>query len=161
MRCRAIVQIGEGDELLPVDLATPAPPRARRSARVFEIWPPLDDVVDRDGRRLEAVVMLVDSPTPTTARTWRAAGARARRGAGPAAPPRAPCPAWRTFKLFGAEAFQDDLLLDAVAPAVQAAQRAGEIEAWFFLRYIDGPGRRHHLRLRVRVPSDPRRSNAG
>jgi thiopeptide-type bacteriocin biosynthesis protein len=34
-------------------------------------------------------------------------------------------------------------------PAIQRAQAALEIDAWFFLRYLDGPGRRPHLRLRV------------
>ena len=157
MRLPRIVQIGDGDELLPVDLAAPDAGRALAGrTRVFEIWPPLDDVVDRDGRRLEAVVMLVDRPD-AAAGADLARHAAAVRAAEPVPPPHRapPAPAWRTFKLFGAEAFQDDLLLDAVAPAVQAGLRAREIEAWFFLRYIDGPGRRPHLRLRVLSPSDP------
>ena len=29
------------------------------------------------------------------------------------------------------------------------ARAAAEIDAWFFLRYLDGPGARPHLRLRA------------
>jgi len=37
---------------------------------------------------------------------------------------------------------------------VRAGQHADEIDRWFFQRYIDGPGRRHHLRLRVHARAD-------
>jgi thiopeptide-type bacteriocin biosynthesis protein len=47
---------------------------------------------------------------------------------------------------------QDAVLATAVAPAVHAARAAGEIDRWFFVRYVDGPGRRPHLRLRVHGP---------
>ncbi len=77
------VQLGEGDELLPVDLTGPgAAADLDGHDRVFEIWPPLDEVVDRDGRRLEAVVMVVEEPDADDAaghlrraETIRAAGA--------------------------------------------------------------------------------------
>jgi thiopeptide-type bacteriocin biosynthesis protein len=59
----------------------------------------------------------------------------------------------RTYKLFGAPEHADALLVDAVHPAVVAALRARELTGWLFLRYVDGPGRRHHLRLRVRAAS--------
>ncbi|MEA2696575.1 MAG: lantibiotic biosynthesis protein, partial [Myxococcales bacterium] len=59
---------------------------------------------------------------------------------------------WTTFKLFGTDEHQDRLLT-AVAPAVQAALSAGEIDAWFFLRYLERPGPRPHLRLRVHAGS--------
>ena len=55
---------------------------------------------------------------------------------------------WRTLKLFGARSRQDDLLA-LLLPAIRAGQHAGEIDRWFFQRYIDGPGSRHHLRVRV------------
>ncbi|MEO8213660.1 MAG: thiopeptide-type bacteriocin biosynthesis protein, partial [Myxococcales bacterium] len=58
--------------------------------------------------------------------------------------------AWQTFKLFGAADRQDALVVGLVAPLVAEARAAGELEGWFFLRYLDGPGRRPHLRLRVR-----------
>jgi thiopeptide-type bacteriocin biosynthesis protein len=146
------VQVGEGDELLPVDLTSPgAEADLADHDRAFEIWPPLDATVDRDGRRLEAVVMLVEQPDPADG-VGRARAVGAVRAAGPVPPPaRRPSPAhdgWRTFKLFGAPDRQDDLLA-LVLPAVRAGQHAGEVEGWFFQRYVDGPGRRHHLRVRI------------
>jgi thiopeptide-type bacteriocin biosynthesis protein len=140
-----LVQVGEGDELYPVDLqAAEAAADLAGHERVFEIWPPLDATVDRQGRRVEAIVAVVDqesSPTPTPA---------PRPGRVP--PPRQapPLPGWRTFKLFGASAGQDALLTETVVPTVADARAAGEVDAWFFLRYLDGPGERPHLRLRVR-----------
>jgi lantibiotic biosynthesis protein len=139
------VQIGEGDELLPLDLQAPGAARELAGVeRLHEIWPPLNAVVDRDGRRLEVIVPVVrerrnDAEPLDLARV---------------PPPREapPLAGWRTFKLFGPTDRQDDLLLDVVRPVVGDALRAGEIDGWFFLRYEDGPGRRPHLRLRVRAP---------
>jgi len=120
---------------------------------VFEIWPPIDDVVDRDGRRLEAVVMLVEQPDASDV-AGHARRAAMIRSAGAVPPPaRAAGDGWRTFKLFGAEGRQDDLLA-LLLPIVRAGQHAGEIDGWFFQRYVDGPGARHHLRVRVRAPGD-------
>ncbi|HEY4394128.1 MAG TPA: thiopeptide-type bacteriocin biosynthesis protein [Polyangia bacterium] len=142
-RVPRMVQVGEGDELLPVDLQAPgAAADLAAYDRVFEIWPPLESIVDRDGRRVEAVVAVVDEqPAPATP--------RARPGRVP--PPREepPLAGWRTFKLFGAAGRQDALLTRRVLPAVTGARAAGEISAWFFLRYLDGPGLRPHVRLRV------------
>jgi len=151
------VQVGDGDELLPVDLASPgAPDDLAGHDRVFEIWPPLDDVVDRDGRRVEAVVMLVEHPDGDDAAA-HARRSQAIRSAGavppPARAPREAGDAWRTFKLYGPAGRQDDLLA-LLVPIVRAGQHAGEIDAWFFQRYVDGPGRRHHLRVRTRAAGD-------
>jgi thiopeptide-type bacteriocin biosynthesis protein len=142
-----MVQVGEGDELYPVDLQAPgAAADLAAHHRVFEIWPPIAAVVDRDGRRVEAIVAVVDEdvvdkapPAPPAPRLGRVP------------PPRQepPFAGWRTFKLFGASARQDTLLTEAVLPAVNAARAAAEIDAWFFLRYLDGPGARPHLRLRA------------
>ena len=141
-----LVQVGEGDELYPVDLqAVEAAADLAGHERVFEIWPPLDATVDRDGRRVEAIVAVVaQEPSPS-------ASPRALRP-GRVPPPRLepPLSGWRTFKLFGASAGQDALLTETVAPTVAEARAAGQIDAWFFLRYLDGPGERPHLRLRVR-----------
>jgi thiopeptide-type bacteriocin biosynthesis protein len=137
-----MVQVGTADELYPVDLEAPeAGADLRDQERVFEIWPPLEATVDRDGRRLEAVVAVVDDAPPPPAAPVL----------GKVAPPRRepPLVGWRTFKLFGAAARQDALLTATVVPAVSEARRAGEIDAWFFLRYLDGPGERPHLRLRA------------
>jgi len=147
------VQVGDGDELLPVDLDAPhAEGDLGDHERVFEIWPPVDDTVDRDGRRLEAVVMLIEEPDAGDA-AGHARRAAAIRSAGEVPPPaRAPrAEGWRTFKLFGPQARQDDLLT-LLLPIVRAGQHAGEIDRWFFQRYIDGPGSRHHLRVRVHAP---------
>src|SRR6185312_17227289 len=141
------VQVGEGDELLPVDLEAPAAARELAGQeRVHEIWPPLDTTIDRDGRRLELVVPVVRRADPTPALPDLAR----------VPPPREapPLPGWRTFKLFGHADRQDPLLLQAVWPAVDAARAAGEIDGWFFLRYLDGPGRRPHLRVRVHAPGE-------
>ena len=145
------VQVGVGDELYPVDLeAGDAAADLVDHARVFEIWPPLAAIVDRDGRRLEAIVALIDEAPPPLAVT------RLERIPPPRRAP--PLDGWRTFKLFGAAARQDDLLLDTVVPAVGEGRRTNELDAWFFLRYVDGPGERPHLRLRVRAPDgDPAR----
>ncbi len=137
-----MVQVGEGDELYPVDLEAPgAAAELAPHERVFEIWPPLDSVVDRDGRRVEAIVAVVDDEAPAP---------RAPR-LGRVPPPRQepPLAGWRTFKLFGAAARQDTLLAETVLPAVTEARAAAELDAWFFQRYIDGPGARPHLRLRA------------
>jgi thiopeptide-type bacteriocin biosynthesis protein len=146
------VQTGHEDQLLPVDLdGASATDDLAGQERVWEIWPPLGRAADRDGRRVEAVVALVARAAPEIA----AAEARATAGAGRVPPPRrAPPPTdVRTYKLFGAPEHADALLLDAITPTVRAALRAREISRWMFLRYVDGPGRRHHLRLRVRTAS--------
>jgi thiopeptide-type bacteriocin biosynthesis protein len=148
-----VVQLGREDELLPVDLDAPgALERIAREpgARLFEIWPPLDDAaaVDAGGRRVEAVVAVVAAPDD--AAHARAAAAEIA-ACGRVPPPRRapPAPGWITFKLFGAADRAERVLAGAVAPAVAAALDAREIDAWFFLRYVDGPGGRDHLRVRV------------
>jgi thiopeptide-type bacteriocin biosynthesis protein len=158
------VQVGVEDLLLPVDLDDPAAPDdLAASHRAWEIWPPVTArggaaaTVDRDGRRLEAVVAVVDVPD---ADDRNRAATRARTAAGRVPPPRAQPAAdgWRTFKLFGApdDDWQDDLLLDGAWPAIEGAlaERERQIDAWFFQRYVDGPGRRPHLRLRVHAATD-------
>ncbi|HSS39948.1 MAG TPA: thiopeptide-type bacteriocin biosynthesis protein [Polyangia bacterium] len=136
------VQVGEGDELVPVDLDAPSAARDLTGiARVHEIWPPPGETIDRDGRRIELVV-----PVVRTGARPAAVGDLARVPPPREAPPLA---GWRTFKLFGPTDLQDALLLEVVGPAVADGLAAGEIDAWFFLRYEDGPGRRPHLRLRA------------
>ncbi|HEY4184025.1 MAG TPA: thiopeptide-type bacteriocin biosynthesis protein [Polyangia bacterium] len=145
------VQVGNEDELMPVDLASAgAVKQLAGHARLFEIWPPLDATPDESGRRVEAVIGLVDAPDDD-ARAFAAASAAATRAAGSVHPPGrgAPERAWRTFKLFGAAERQNAVLVEAVHPVVAAALEEGSIEGWFFQRYVDGPGRRPHLRLRV------------
>jgi lantibiotic biosynthesis protein len=137
-----MVQVGTADELYPLDLeASDAGADLRDHERVFEIWPPPDATIDRDGRRVEAVVAVVDDAPPPPPAPRLA----------PIAPPRRapPLAGWRTFKLFGAATRQDTLLTDTVVPTVAEGRRTGEIDGWFFLRYLDGPGERPHLRLRV------------
>ena len=146
------VQVGERDELLPVDLHSPdAAADLAGHERVFEIWPPLGERVDRDGRRVEAIVMVVEEPDAAdVVRHARRATAIASAGSvpPPARAPRQIADGWRTIKLFGAQGRQDDLLA-LLLPIVRAGQHAGEIDGWFFQRYVGGPGSRHHLRVRV------------
>jgi thiopeptide-type bacteriocin biosynthesis protein len=152
-RLPRFVQVGHEDQLLALDLDDPgAAAELAGCDRAWEIWPPLGRVVDRDGRRVEGVVALVDRPDADEAR----AGARAAHAVSSAPrvpPPRLAPPArdWRTIKIFGAPEHQDALLVEAVRPAVAAARRAREIGGWFFQRYVEGPGRRHHLRVRARA----------
>jgi len=148
------VQVGNEDELLPVDLEAPGAAKLLTGhRRVHEIWPPLGDTPDRDGRRVEAVVALVDEPD-----TRASAAAAATRNAGMVPPPgRLPADTaadWVTFKLFGAADRQDAVLAEAVAPLLAKARRAGWVERWFFQRYVEGPGRRPHIRLRVAGHTD-------
>ncbi|HXI57894.1 MAG TPA: thiopeptide-type bacteriocin biosynthesis protein, partial [Polyangia bacterium] len=148
------VQIGRQDELLPVDLArSDAADDLRGADRAWEIWPPRKPSVDSDGRRVEAVIALCDHPD-AHGKQDNAQAARTARAMGDVPPPRLRPAAhhWTTFKLFGADEHQDRVLA-AVAPAVQAALSAGELDAWFFLRYVERPGPRPHLRLRVHAGS--------
>src|SRR5207248_10225376 len=103
--------------------------------------------VDAGGRRVELVAAVVDLPDGDA----RAGAIAAVAESGSVPPPRRAPPAadWHTFKLFGAAERADRVLAGAVAPTVAAARAAGEIDAWFFLRYVDPPGARAHLRLRV------------
>jgi thiopeptide-type bacteriocin biosynthesis protein len=84
--------------------------------------------------------------------------AREARPLGPVPPPaeRGPAAGWTTYKLFGAEERQDAVLLSGVGPLLAQARAAGEIDRWWFLRYVDPPGVRDHLRVRVhaRSPAD-------
>lgn len=147
------IQIGHEDELLPVDLDHPgAAAEIGRYPRAFEIVPD-GEPVDARGRRVEAVVAVVVEPEPDQRAAITAAiAATAAAGAVPA--PRAdPAPGWRTFKLYGAADRQDAVLAAAVAPSIAAARAGGEADRWFFQRFEDGPGRRPHLRVRVRAPA--------
>jgi lantibiotic biosynthesis protein len=151
------VQVGREDELLLVDLDAASARRdlAQQAAhgRLYEIWPPLERLADQGGRRVEAVVAVVT--TPEEGAPARAEPAREIATVPPPAE-RAPAPGWTTYKLFGAEERQDAVLLGAVGPLVVQARAAGEIDRWWFLRYVDGPGHRDHLRVRVRArtPAD-------
>jgi thiopeptide-type bacteriocin biosynthesis protein len=154
------VQVGEGDQLLPVDLAARgAAADLRGCERAWEIWPPLGQTLDQDGRRVEAVVALVAEPDAEEAAAL-AGAARAAAAAGRVPPPRAAPPAadWLTYKLYGPEPLQDDLIAGVLEPVARAARRTREIRRWFFLRYADGPGPRPHLRLRVEAPGAPARA---
>ena len=72
------VQVGEGDELVPVDLDAPSAARELAgAARVHEIWPPPGETIDRDGRRIELVVPVVR----TTARDEAGSAPRTRSAA--------------------------------------------------------------------------------
>jgi len=149
-----VVQVGAQDELLPVDLDGPdAPVDLRGAGRVFEIWPPLAATADQDGRRVEAVVALCEDPDDEQ-RQRQAAAVAAARALGPVPPPRTTASAaaaagWTTFKIFGLEEHQPRVLCAALAPAVRAALGDGSIDAWFFLPYVERPGPRAHLRVRV------------
>ena len=88
--------------------------------RVFEIWPPLD--VGRRSRR-------APRRGRRRRRRRRAPPRPAHAAPGRVPPPRQapPLAGWRTFKLFGAAARQDALLIGTVLPAVdRRARRRGD-----------------------------------
>ena len=152
-----LVQIGHEDELLLVDLEARgavdelARLPAEDRPRAYEVWPPLDATVDHGGRRLEVVVAVIDEPDGDRDGERAAAAIAAVAAAGRVPPPRVAPAAegWRTFKLFGAAERTGRLLVGAIAPAITDALVAGELDQWFFLPYVDGPGRREHLRLQL------------
>ncbi len=151
------VQVGEGDELMYVDLQSPGArdDLSRASdGRVWAIWPPMDRLADRGGRRVEAVVAVVTSFEGQGGDAVRAAR-QVAVSRGPVPPPAAFAPAagWLTFRLFGPAAKQDEVLLDAIADTIAEAHRDSEIDAWFFLRYADPAGLRPHLRVRAHARS--------
>jgi len=157
-RIPRFVQVGHEDELLPVDLEGPTARADLQGAdRVHEIWPPLGDTADRAGRRVEAVVGITRVPDDAE-RAVTTAALHATAAAGRVPPPRAAVPTvdprWATFKIFGAEDRQTDVLVQVVAPAVATARAAGVTDSWFFQRYVDGPGHRPHLRVRVTGDAD-------
>jgi thiopeptide-type bacteriocin biosynthesis protein len=135
--------VGVGDELLLVDLdeAGAAADLARHAGgRAHEVWPPLDRLADRGGRRVEAVVAVV----------------RDSEAEEPAAAPlepvrRRPAEGWITYKLFGPGGRQDDVLL-WLTSFIAEAQADGLVERWHFLRYAENG--REHLRVRLRPPAE-------
>ncbi len=149
-----MVQVGEGDELYPVDLQAPgAATELVAYDWVFEIlaasgvgrrsrWAPRGGRRRRRRRRNAGRTRFGPRHAPPRARPAAAPGAAARRladlqavrrGRPPGRPPRGD----------GRAGGRD-------------ARAAREIDAWFFLRYVDGPGARPHLRLRARaVDGDP------
>jgi thiopeptide-type bacteriocin biosynthesis protein len=158
------VQIGHEDELLPIDLDAPGAYEAIARvagddprARLVEIWPPPGDELDRDGRRVELVAAALRPSTPAEVARAAAVAALApvpppcvrETGRGARADRR-----WVTAKIFGAADRAARVLVEAVAPAITAARAAGEIDRWFVLPYVEGPGRREHLRLRLRSGGD-------
>lgn len=137
------VQVGEGDELLPLDLEEEAAlAELRRGARgrVWEIWPPLgtEHTVDQDGRRVEVVALVVHEPEDDTE------ALAAERVAHAGDVNATPAEGWTTLALFAPEDRQDGLLLDVIARQLYTKPRI----RWFFQRYhVHG---RPHLRVRVR-----------
>jgi thiopeptide-type bacteriocin biosynthesis protein len=83
------------------------------------------------------------------------AAIEATRAAGrvPSAAQAPPAADWVSFRVYGAAERQNSVLFAAVAPAIRDALDAGEIDGWFFLPYVDEPGRRHHLRVRAHARS--------
>jgi thiopeptide-type bacteriocin biosynthesis protein len=149
------IQVGEGDELLPVDLhaRTAAADLARHAdGRAHEIWPPLDRLADAGGRRLEIVAAVITHPDDpiATQRTAAAITACAAAGAVPAPALQSPPADWLTFRLYGARELQDAVLFEIVAPVIAQARARGDLRGWFFLRYVDPGTGRDHLRLRLR-----------
>ena len=156
------VVVGTEDELLPVDLDDATSVRDLEGHdRVTELWPPPERTLDRDGRRVEAVIAVVDVPDADERAAAETPAARTELAARAAASaPTIPCPAdapaephVTTLKLYGAADAQDRLL-GALAPVlVRAERRGGPLRAWWFQRFVEPPGERAHLRLRLAAPA--------
>lgn len=144
------IQVGDEDALLPIDLeraedratlfALPEPERRR----AYEIWPPLGTELEQSGRRVELSCAVVD---PDADR-----GRNARLAELALAPPPGEvlAPGWRTIKLYAPRDRHARLLTDEIAAFVA---KPG-VRAWFFLPYVDPPGAREHLRLRIKASDD-------
>ena len=112
-RCRATCSSARVTSCCPSTSRRPGPPPIWATTdRVFEIWPPLDDSSIATGGAWRRWSCSSSSQTPTTSPS-HARRSEAIRAAG-AVPPPAPrardWSGWRTFKLFGAQGRQDDLL---------------------------------------------------
>jgi thiopeptide-type bacteriocin biosynthesis protein len=143
------VQVGHGDELLPVDLnAGSAPVDLARHAggRGFEIWPPLASLVDAGGRRIEIVAAVVTDASGAAGTAVVATAAAARVPPPSLAPPP---DEWLTFRLYGAQEQQDAVLFEVVAPIIAEARASDGFLRWFFLPYVDPGTGRDHLRVRL------------
>ncbi len=154
-RVPAQIQVGEGDELLLIDLdARGAAAELTRFAgqRAHEVWPPLRRPVDAGGRRLEVVVPVVDRAAGADLDARAAAIGAIARAVRVPPPAELPASQWTSFRLYGTEQGQDAVLHEAVAPLINEARAAGELDRWFFLRYLAPGDPRPHLRLRVHAP---------
>ena len=142
------VQVGAEDVLLPLDLGDPLDRQSLRelaaTGRVFEIWPPLGTELDAKGRRVELIAAVLDANSGADARNQRLASLAITP-----TPADAALPAWRTVKLF-APRDRHCALLAQVVPLLERLKPV----AWFFLPYVDEPGGRAHLRLRISAVTD-------
>jgi thiopeptide-type bacteriocin biosynthesis protein len=138
-----LIQVGAEDALLPIDLddpqdrATLAALPAGERARVWEIWPPLGQELDAGGRRIELTCAVVGEPDGRASRLAVLGHGRV--------PAEARAPGWRTVKLFAPLERHDELLAQ-----IEELVRRRRPRAWFFLPYVEGPGRAH-LRVRLRA----------
>ena len=156
-RVPAQIQVGDGDELLLIDLdARGAAAELARFAgqRAHEVWPPLRRPVDAGGRRLEVVVPVVDraAGADREARGRRHRGHRPRRAAcrrprscRPASGPASACTGPSRGRTPSCTRWWPRLIAGPAPPA--------SIDRWFFLRYLAPGDPRPHLRLRVHGPA--------
>jgi thiopeptide-type bacteriocin biosynthesis protein len=147
------VLVGDGDQLLPVDLDNVLLVdtfvqlvKGRREVVLTEL-PGADCQLARgpEGGFSHELIMpmisTVSRPQPVTASTVE----RAPRGFLPGSE-------WLYAKLYTGSATADELLRRVVAPLVTAARSSGAVDAWFFIRYGDPD-----WHLRVRLHGDPSR----
>ncbi len=144
------VQVGAEDALLPIDLDSAqdrasllALPGAERQ-RVHEVWPPIGRELDSGGRRVELICAVVNDEDQDFEEARRA-----RLGAlALALPPSegAAAAGWRTVRIYAARERHAELLALTLAPFLDE-QRG--LDAWFFLPYVEPPGARPHLRVRL------------
>lgn len=147
------IVIGDSDNELPVDCdndlmvdSAIALLRNRPSATLFELVPAHDELAlqSPEGRFAHELIALfarpveIVQPSPSIPAVASVVERRFLPGS-----------EWLYLKLY-AGAASTDVVLRELAPAIAAAQQAGLVEQWFFLRYADP-----EPHLRIRFAGDP------
>jgi lantibiotic biosynthesis protein len=122
--------------------------RRREQATLVELFPAPNELCARgpEGRFTHEIVI----PFVRTSE-----GRTSNRGAAPSEAVQRRFPPgseWLYAKLYTGNGTADRVLVDVVAPVVQAALATTAAERWFFVRYADP-----HFHVRLRVNGDPRR----
>ena len=150
-RLPRLVAVADGDHELRVDLDRPASVEialhtlaGRDAATLVEALGGPDDLcaVGPEGAFCHELVVPFHrriTPVPTTAPRPKPADRRFPPGS-----------AWLYLKAYCGSATTDDVLREAVVPALAEADRRGRVDRWFFVRYGDPD-----WHLRVRVSGDP------
>ncbi|HEY2029472.1 MAG TPA: lantibiotic dehydratase [Myxococcales bacterium] len=152
------VAVVQGDKVLPVDLhnVLSVESFAQLVSQLddlvlIEVWPGPDELCASglEGRFVHEIIVPFiaprEAPKGRPAPRLHAAAAPVRRSTPPGGD-------WLYAKLYCSPATADHVLREAIAPVVEEAQSAGDVDRWFFVRY-DEAG----WHLRVRLHGSPER----